>query len=158
MARKALPAVTLCAAASVNVEATLAALSACVEQIDFGECLLFTDVEVEPSQPEVRVVRISRLASAEAYSKFLLERLVDYVGTSHCLIVQWDGFVLNADGWAPEFLSYDYIGAPWPQFPDGQDVGNGGFSLRSRKLLEACRDSSFCSGHPEDVVVCRVNR
>jgi hypothetical protein len=72
--------------------------------------------------------------------------------------VQWDGFVLDATQWAPQFLEYDYVGAPWPQFSDGRDVGNGGFSLRSRRLLEACRDPRFRAAHPEDVAICRLNR
>jgi hypothetical protein len=48
--------------------------------------------------------------------------------------------------WDDEFLNYDYIGAPWPlpqddfsfRDPQGniQRVGNGGFSLRSKKLLK----------------------
>jgi len=78
--------------------------------------------------------------------------------TQHCLIVQWDGFVLDPEAWDPVFLEYDYIGAPWPQFTDGRDVGNGGFSLRSHKLLMACRDERFRPGHPEDVSICRTNR
>lgn len=158
MGRLDLPDVTLCAAASVNVSATVEALVASIEKVEFSRALLFTDVEVEDAHPELQVVQIKRLASASQYSGFLLRRLVDYVKTSHCLVVQWDGFVLDADQWSPAFLDYDYIGAPWPQFDDGHDVGNGGFSLRSRKLLEACLDPHFRGGHPEDVTICRLNR
>ena len=86
----------------------------------------------------VRVVRIGRLKSASEYSFFVLKALHEYVETQHCLLVQWDGFVTNANAWRPDFLAFDYIGAPWPQFSDGRNVGNGGFSLRSRKLLKAC--------------------
>ena len=60
------------------------------------------------------------------------------VNTSHALYVQWDGMVNTATMWSDEFLEYDYIGAPWPWMPEGKNVGNGGFSLRSRKLLEIC--------------------
>ena len=73
-------------------------------------------------------------------------------------MAQWDGFVLDPDRWEDHFLDFDYIGAPWPQFHDGHDVGNGGFSLRSRKLLEACRDRRFIAEHPEDVSIGRTNR
>lgn len=158
MGRLALPDVTLCAAASVNVSATVEALVASIEKVEFAQALLFTDAEIAEAHPELRVVPIERLASASEYSDFLLCRLADYVTTSHCLVVQWDGFVLDADQWLPEFLSYDYIGAAWPQFDDGHDVGNGGFSLRSRKLLDACLDPRFQRGHPEDVAIARVNR
>src|ERR1700722_12124880 len=53
--------------------------------------------------------------------------------TSHCLTIQYDGFVLDSDMWRAEFLDYDYIGAPWPH--RGYAVGNGGFSLRSVEMM-----------------------
>jgi len=34
-----------------------------------------------------------------------------------------------------DFLSYDYIGAPWGHQPFGLKYGNGGFSLRNRSML-----------------------
>jgi hypothetical protein len=153
-----LPTVTLCAAASVNVASTIGALRTCLAQAEFAECLLFTDAPVGDPGPSIRIAPIRGLQSASAYSKFILEDLLDHVTTEHCLIVQWDGFVLDKSAWQAEFLAHDYIGAPWPQFPGGLDVGNGGFSLRSRKLLEACRDPRFKGGHPEDLAICRTNR
>ena len=154
----ALPTVTLCAVSSVNLDATLSALRASLDQIDFAECLLFTDPELRITDPRIQIVRIPRIASACDYSKFMLGELADYVETDHCLIVQWDGFILDARQWKPEFLHYDYVGAPWPKFGTGEDVGNGGFSLRSRRLLETCRDPEFVRGDAEDVAICRVNR
>lgn len=156
--RLSLPQVTLCAVTSVNVEATIRALEACLDQIVFADCLLLTDAVIMPNHPEIRVVRIDRIGSSAAYSDFLLTRLVEHIATSHCLIAQWDGHVLDARRWRPEFLDYDYIGASWPQFDDGHDVGNGGFSLRSHRLMEACRAREFRVFHPEDVAIGRANR
>ncbi|MEO6359679.1 MAG: DUF5672 family protein [Sphingomicrobium sp.] len=158
MNKLSLPGVTVCAAASVNLPATLAALQACLDQIDFAECLLFTDKPDLSVPPQVRVVPIPRLRSAADYSALILRDLAEHVRTDHCLVVQWDGFVLDSAQWDPSFLEFDYIGARWPQFDDGHDVGNGGFSLRSRKLLEACRDSAFQPSHPEDIAIGRLNR
>lgn len=158
MVRLSLPTVTLCAAASVNVAATLGALRACLEQVEFADCLFFTDAKPAQVPAGVRLMPIPRIRSALGYSEFLLGDFADHVRSEHCLIVQWDGFVIDADRWEPEFLAYDYIGAPWPQFGDGHDVGNGGFSLRSKRLLEASRDPRFRFAHPEDVAICRVNR
>jgi hypothetical protein len=158
MAKLSLPTVTLCAAASVNVRATVAALTHCLNEVDFAQCLLFTDQTETTTDERIRTVPISRLPSAMAYSDFMLADLGDHIETEHCLVVQWDGFVSKASHWCDEFLSFDYVGAPWPQFGDGRDVGNGGFSLRSRKLLLACRDPDFVMTHPEDVAICRVNR
>ncbi len=158
MVKLNLPSVTLCAATSVNIPATAAALRACLDQVTFAECLLLTEAKGNVSDKEIRVVPIARLDSSRAYSEFMLKRLVDHIRTPHCLIVQWDGFVLDASKWDDGFLAYDYIGAPWPQSDSAYSVGNGGFSLRSRRLLEACRDPGFVAGHPEDLAICRLNR
>jgi len=117
-----LPQVTICAVTSVNVKATMRALEASLGQIAFAECLLLTDADLLSDNREIRVVPIERIGSSAAYSDFVLNQLVDHVETSHCLIVQWDGHVLNAERWASAFLDYDYIGASWPQFDDGYDV------------------------------------
>ena len=53
-----------------------------------------------------------------------------------------DGYILDGSLWTEKFLKYDYVGAPWApntHFTKNSGteirVGNGGFSLRSRKLL-----------------------
>ena len=158
MDRLELPSVTLCAASSVNLAATIAALRSCLDQADFAECLLFTDAADLAADPAIRIVPTPRLNSSQDYSRFILRELADHIRTEHVLIVQWDGFIVDAGQWTADFLEFDYIGAPWPQFGDGHDVGNGGFSLRSRKLLDACRDPSFHDEHPEDIAICRSNR
>lgn len=153
-----LPQVTLCAASSVNVYATFQALKASLSQIKFGSCLFFTDSIIKSDHPEITIVPILRLTSSHAYSSFILTRMVKHVHTSHCLVAQWDGHVIDARRWCPEFLNYDYIGASWPQFLDEHDVGNGGFSLRSQRLMLACRNPDFQFSHPEDVAIGRINR
>lgn len=156
--RLTLPQVTLLAVTSVNLAATLAALKMTMSEVTFGAVKLLTDRDPGPLPPGLQTVNIPPIISAEAYSHFVLRSLPDYVYTSHALLVQWDGHVLDAQRWRPEFLEFDYVGARWPQFTDGYDVGNGGFSLRSRALMDACRDPAFRLSHPEDVAICRVNR
>jgi hypothetical protein len=156
--RLSLPQVTLCAVTSVNVAATIRALETSLAQIDFAACKLFTDSPIRTDHPDIMIVPIARISSSQNYSEFLLSQVVDHVETSHCLIAQWDGHVLDATNWQTDFLDHDYIGASWPQFSDGHDVGNGGFSLRSRRLMEACRDPAFLPSHPEDVAIGRLNR
>lgn len=156
--RLSLSDVTLCAATSVNVEATIAALRACLDRVEPADCVLLTDAAVTCEHDGIRVVPIARLNSSRDYSTFILTQLIDHVHSSHCLVVQWDGFVLDAGSWQDAFLQFDYIGAPWPQFDDDHAVGNGGFSLRSHKLLAACRDPAFVPSHPEDLSICRNNR
>lgn len=156
--RLKLPQITLCAVTSVNLEATVRALEKCLNQIEFAGCKLFTDALIRPANPEIQIIPIERLNSSEAYSEFLLSELGQHVPTSHCLVAQWDGHVLDARRWRAEFLDYDYIGASWPQFDDGHDVGNGGFSLRSRRLLDLCRHREFRPCAAEDIAIGRANR
>ncbi len=73
----------------------------------------------------------------------MLKELYPHVATSHVLVVQWDGYVVHPEAWTDEFLDCDYLGAPWPDGNGGYSVGNGGFSLRSRRLLEALQDDRF---------------
>lgn len=66
------------------------------------------------------------------------------------LIIHSDGFAVNRDAWTDEFLEYDYIGAAWQ---DGR-VGNGGFTLRSKKLYNALKDMDvgFDTAYYNDVI------
>ena len=153
-----LPSVTLCAVSSVNVKATINALEQSMKNIDFAECLFFSDRKFDNENEKIKNMHIENLSSSISYSNFILNDLVENITTSHCLISQWDGHVLDFRLWLPEFLEYDYIGAGWPQFSDGHDVGNGGFSLRSRRLMKACQAPDFVQHHPEDLAVCRTNR
>lgn len=158
MGRLNLPDVTLCAATSVNLAATLAALQHCLDQCEFGRALLFTDLAVANAPPGLRVVQIPPLTSLQAYSHFVMADLAAHIDTSHCLIVQWDGYILRPEAWDPAFLTFDYIGAVWPQFDDDAIIGNGGFSLRSKRLLEASAAISPANEQPEDLAICRTHR
>ena len=158
--RLQLPSVTLCAVSSTNLTATVEAMRTSMQYVDFAEAVLCThaiDTTLDVGDA-IQIVPIERLTSAKAYSHFMLTQLVDHIATDHCLVAQWDGHVIDPARWRAEFLDYDYIGASWPQFDDRHEVGNGGFSLRSRRLMEACRQDRFQAHHPEDVAICRTNR
>lgn len=157
--RPELPDVTLVAVTSVAVEATVAALHRSTAQVKFGEVLLLCD-RPPPAVAGTAIQwrRIGRLTSRRDYSRFMLSDLAGHISTSHAMCVQWDGFVLHGDAWDPQFLDYDYIGAVWPHFRDGHNVGNGGFSLRSRRLLEECRALDYRGLELEDVVISRLCR
>jgi hypothetical protein len=129
--------ITICAADSVNPALAARALGISVERCDFGDAILFSDA---PVAGPFRSVVIERLSSRADYSRFILKELAQRIATPFVLVVQWDGYVVDPDAWLADFLHYDYIGARWPWHSDGFNVGNGGFSLRSRRLLEACAD------------------
>lgn len=158
LSRLELPQVTLCAVSSVNLKATVAALKKCLFEANFSSALLFTDAEISDLPEEIRLVKIPKLNSSREYSEFILLRLCDFISSEYCLVVQWDGHIIDATKWCPDFFNFDYIGASWPQFSDGFDVGNGGFSLRSRRMMELCRHNDFQICHPEDIAIGRANR
>lgn len=72
------------------------------------------------------------------------------IPADHVLVVQHDS-VMCGDG-IDAWLDYDYVGAAWSHRPDGLDVGNGGFSLRSRRFMEWCAANyTKHRNDPEDV-------
>ncbi len=106
----------------------------------------------------IEVVTIEPIASRDVYSQFVLKRLLPFVATSHALIVQWDGYVVNPAAWDPAFAACDYIGARWYWQPEGFRIGNGGFSLRSRRLLLALQDPRIVLTDTEDLTIGRAFR
>jgi hypothetical protein len=67
--------------------------------------------------------------------------LIHEFNTDFLLHCEWDGFPVNLDKWSDEFFEYDYIGAPWPQnMCVHNQVGNGGFSLSSRRFRQALNE------------------
>jgi tetratricopeptide (TPR) repeat protein len=147
--------VTLVCVDTLNHALAARAIARCCERIRFGRALFLTDAPPAgvalPAGVEVRA--IAPLASRDAYSQLMLKGLAPHVETSHALVVQWDGYVLNPEAWTGEFLRCDYIGAPWPWAPEGSRVGNGGFSLRSRRLLDALADPHVVLEGNEDETI-----
>ena len=123
-------------------------------KIDFGEVLFFSDKALLPSEFYTPVL-IHKIDSLASYSSFILNKLDDFIKTQFALIIQWDGFVWNPNAWTDKFLEYDYIGAPWVQH--NNLVGNGGFSLRSKKLLSLTKTLNY-SHEREDVSICQEHR
>jgi hypothetical protein len=131
------------------------ALSRVLERCRFERVLFFTDLDIH--LPGVETVRIAPISSIQAYSHFILKELDRYIETAFALVMQYDGYVLNGACWSSDFQDYDYVGAPW-KYADGMAVGNGGFSLRSKRLLRALQDPEIASLNPEDLAVCRTYR
>ena len=150
-----LPDVTLVCADTLNHALAARALARSCEHIRFGRALFLTDAVdaslVLPAQVEVRT--IAPLATRDAYSTLMLKGLAAHVDTSHALVVQWDGHVVNPAAWTDAFLGVDYCGAPWPWGPEDRRVGNGGFSLRSRRLLDALASDDVALEGNEDETI-----
>ncbi len=169
-----LPNVTLLAVTSVEIEQHQIALKISSQNIEFGAVKLLSSSLPEKKYSDIEYVSV-RLMNRSDNNRFIMEDLHKYFETSHCLFVQADSFVVNADLWKEEFLEFDYIGAPWPNEiqinpylkkgevfaynpnmhePVNENlvlnmkencVGSGGFSLRSRKLLKTVAKIDFDS-------------
>ena len=147
---------TLCLASTRDHELTAAAARHSASCCRFDALLYFSDRDWD--LPGFTRHPIAPFASVRAYDHLILHGLLDHLETSHVLIAQYDGFVSDPALWTEDFLGFDYIGAPWPQFAM-HAVGNGGFSLRSRRLLRALRDMGADPGtHPEDIAIARLWR
>jgi tetratricopeptide (TPR) repeat protein len=150
--RVPVPKTTLCCVDCRNHELAIVALRRSMAQCSFERVVFFTNRPFD--LPGIDVVQIPDIASIADYSRFMVKSLAGQVWSDFVLVIQYDGYVLNGRRWSPDFQKYDYIGAPWTR----GDVGNGGFSLRSRRLLEALRDPRVVDLVPEDVAICTTYR
>ena len=142
---------TIVSVSDIKIKRTINALIKSNINLKPSKTILFSSKAITLNKKEsgiIDLVRIKKISSIQDYSSFIIYSLYKYIKTSHILIVQWDGFIINPEKWDPNFLKYDYIGAPFiPRENDKNycrdlnggfyTIGNGGFSLRSKKLLEA---------------------
>ena len=125
-----LPQVTLIALGSVNIEGMFNALEQSQKGIKWGAVKLITEIHCK---------------TIDEWNHAIIFDLRRFIDTPFCMLVHPDGFVVNPESWNPDWLNYDYIGAPWPlptddysyRTPDGEivRVGNS-VSLRSKEMLE----------------------
>lgn len=121
--------VTLVGADCLDVHRLLRAAEICQDQIDFGDVRIFSS-----NATDRRITHIPPINNKSDYSVFMMKFLWQYIETDYLLVIQYDGYVLNAKAWRDEWFDYDYIGAPWEWYQDDMKVGNGGFSFRSARL------------------------
>lgn len=140
--------------------------------INFGETILLSNTK----HPRVNTIIIPKINSLGEYSLFCAQQLHKYINTSHVLLVQPDGFVTNPLMWTDDFLKFDYIGAPWDLLLSHRGmhtcdmgleinqtpiiVGNGGFSLRTKRILEEASKLPYPNPDlvPEDNFFCILRR
>ncbi|WPB57986.1 DUF5672 family protein [Xylophilus sp. GOD-11R] len=131
-----------------------------------GSAALLISPQRPPHLPGwVRHVAVAPFGYME-YSLFMLYALHQFIDTAFALVVQDDGWVLSGRNWQSAFFDYDYIGAPThlALVDDGRapahyqrgfawchdeppasgstavPVLNGGFSLRSQRLMRMPRE------------------
>lgn len=119
-----------------NVNAIIKAADIACLDIEFASVKLLSFT----SSNDKRIIPIQRICNKVNYSRFVFDKLVDYIDTEFFMIAQADGYPINAKAWKKEFLSVDFLGARWVWYQDGYDCSNGGFSLRSRRLHQIIKD------------------
>jgi len=134
------------------------AIDRCLSGTQFTKVVLITNLDrLSAKRTDVEYVQAPPIKSIKDYSELLLTGLERYVEGTHVLVIQWDSFVIHPQLWSMEFLRYDYIGPVWPHHPK-TPVGNGGFSLRSKRLLQTIQQPDFVKKHPEDYCICVDNK
>lgn len=140
-----LPDVTLLAVSSVEIPATIEAIERSCEGINFGAVKLITHEKPEGLSDDIEYAYMPKMTDIMQFNHLAFEDLGQYVNTSHALLIQHHGYVLRPELFRDKWLEYDYCGAPWRWSLDAYichetgehiRVGNGGFSLRSKKLMD----------------------
>jgi hypothetical protein len=151
-----LPDVTLVMVTTVCHELSAMAVKECTDRAEFGDVLVLSDKDLGIPGARRRHFEAGNIDAAVRAYWYAVPPLVE---TGHFLVIQWDSWIVNPKRWHRDFLAYDYVGAPWWYADDDRNVGNGGFSLRSTRLmsyLAECGPMPFAQ--PEDDVLCRKYR
>ncbi len=143
-----------------SLNRSLKALLYSAKHIKFRRVLFLAPVKPD-IEGDYEFAEIKSMYDMETYSRFMIKEYFKHLKNDYSLTVQWDGFIVKPELWNDSFLDFDWIGAPWP--PDWPNrvsrVGNGGFCLRSKKLLEtvATLDFEASPSKIEDNFICLEN-
>lgn len=141
-----LPTVTLALAETLSHDLARLAVLDCLGHADFGDVVIYSDDFNKLSIPGARNIKVDNWPSKQACQEFVYGGLSQEIRTPHVLFIEWDSGIIDPEMWKSEFLEYDYIGSPWG-YKNEHNVGNGGFSLRSKALL------NYLDGHKHKVPI-----
>lgn len=112
------------------------------DKVNLVKVYWFSDIEYpEPCAIPVQSIQVAKFTDyIKDYNHITLKLCPDVVDTDFNIVIHADGYAVNKDAWTNKFFDYDYIGAKWHRanYPT-YNVGNGGFTLRSKKLLSAIK-------------------
>ncbi len=157
--RVSLPDVTLVMVETREHELAYLAVGECLDKAEFGNVLIFTD-QAGYFRGQGDIIHVPDWPEKIGWSRHTWQGISPYMRTSHALCIQWDSWIMDPGKWRDEWLQYDFIGAPW-WYKDGKNVGNGGFSLRSTRLMRYLRDHRDrfpCHTALDDDLLCRGYR
>lgn len=165
--------VTLVLMSSVDIDKCIKVLELSSKDIEFGDIKFITHEKPSNLPNKIKYCYIDKINSIDEYSYSMIYKLENYIDTDYALVIQTDGFIVNPNMWREEFLEYDYIGAPFQLPRDNFSyrdafgnifrVGNGGFSLRSKKLIKLANEiglkwKAFHGFYNEDGFICAMYR
>lgn len=117
-----------------------------------NNCKLMIDICKKISKNIKIIILQKEINSINDYSNLLKTiEFWNYIKGDKVLIYQEDSFIFSNN--IEEFLEYDYIGAPWLEEVLPVNVGNGGFSLRTRKAMIDIIDAIDEEKHNNDEVI-----
>lgn len=155
-----LPSVTLLAIDCVTPGKTCMAIHFSTRWVKFGRMVLLTDKRrhqmIEPRIDGLEIIHHEQSDRKVApypghppiaidYERDLMMLSKDYCEEDgHVLQIEWDSAILNHRAWWEGWLDYSFIGAPWishhdigwPPCTEANNVGNFGFSLKSKRFCE----------------------
>ena len=143
--------VTLVCIDTVCHDLTIMAIDDCMSKATFGDVKVFSNKNIWHD-----TVIIDEFANLTEAGNFTVNEVPKHIKTDFVLFIHWDSWIIDSGMWKPEFLAYDYIGAPW-WYKDNFNVGNSGFCIRSKELIDflARNKEEFPLKMPEDHVLCR---
>lgn len=130
---------------------TLRTMHHSMRQARFAAAVIVSDRPIPDSHLRgVTNLTYPLAANRSDYELAVLRRLHTFFQTPFVLHQEWDSILANPLAWDEGFTYCDYIGAPWPYpfhgpFPfnipfdpitEQTCVGNGGFTLLSKRLCE----------------------
>lgn len=153
---------TIVAIDSLNYNATALALDKTREIFPNAEVITFSDKKFYNYG---RFYQTEKFDAIE-HSRICLHEVGDKLDTNHVMFIQYDGFPARPECWEQEFTKYDYIGAPIRKDTTSYDlnednfvVGNGGFSLRTKRLMQLTKsfeqviNDGYDDGWLEDLLI-----
>lgn len=146
-----LPDITLVTATSVRVSEHLRAIEKCRKNIDFGNVIFVSHEKPSYFPEDIEFMQYPKIETIMDFNYLMWEDIGWMIDTPFALFCQDHGYVLDHRLWRDEFLNYDFIGSPWEIRENSYTantgekvrVGNGGFSIRSQKLMRLPRQRGW---------------
>jgi hypothetical protein len=149
--KRYLPDVTLVCTSSVRINEHIRSMLKCSEEIEFGKMLFVSHEKPADLPTNIEFIEYPKIENIMDFNHLMWEDIGWMIETSHSLFCQDHATILNSNLFKQEWLDLDYLGAIWPVVKNsyvannGEVVrnGNGGFSLRSTRLMRLPRQMDW---------------